>query len=70
MWIEKVSLEVCVVQLVETKPTSTLVSTTLKQAELVSTSKETLEKISLVLAILSCCIVEIKGFCSLDRGSV
>jgi hypothetical protein len=44
-----------------------LVSTALKRAEQVSTSEETLlskesEKISPVLAILSCRTVEIKGF--------
>jgi hypothetical protein len=39
-----------------------LVSTALKQAEEVSTSEETSEKILLVSAILSCCTVEIKGF--------
>ena len=44
-----------------------LVSTALKQAERVLISEETLlskesERISLVLAILNCCIVEIKGF--------
>ena len=42
--------------------TSASVSTALKRAEQVSTLEETLEKISLVLAILSCRTVEIKGF--------
>ena len=45
----------------ETKPTSASTSTALKRAE-VSTLEETLEKISPVLAILSCRIVEIKSF--------
>ena len=63
--------EVVVVRLVKTKPASALVSIALKQAERASTLGETLlskelEKISVVLAILSCCIVEIKGF---DGGS-
>jgi hypothetical protein len=67
LWIEEVSLKVYIVQLIKTKSTSTLVSITLKRVEQVSTLEETLllkelEKISLVLAILSYCIVEIKGF--------
>jgi hypothetical protein len=39
-----------------------LVSTALGQAEWISTSEETSEKISPVSAILSCRTVEIKGF--------
>ena len=55
---------------VETKPASASISTALKRAEQVSTLEETSDKISLVLAILSCRTVEIKGFGTEAAGKV